>query len=269
MRKRRIYAIQIALSLVIVIGLTTGCAVSGVTPATSNVANVLKIEARYYPFTGEGAIVAYIEPNNYTHANISYEVTLYKYDAKLETKPIQWTQEEINRLTPKIVEFDLSEADTITYVPTPWTSPSDEEPTFAKVFSVKVGVAPTPTTTPATPSASTVSAILGKWRHGLPEECPPNMGRAQYEELKKLPESKTYYLEFLEDSKVQYICEGQIVDGTYTFVSDDDVEITWNVLVGTLAELFGGHGVYKVEFSGNKMTLQGGRGLNETYLRAD
>ncbi len=55
-----------------------------------------------------------------------------------------------------------------------------------------------------------------------------------------------------------YICEGQILDETYTLISDDYVEITWNVLVGTSAwELFGGHGVCKVEFSGNKMTLQG------------
>jgi hypothetical protein len=126
------------LSLVVVCGLAIGCGASGVTPATSNVANVLKIEAKYYLLTGEGAIVAYIEPNDYTCANISYEVTLYKYDAELETKLIQWTQEEINRLTPKIVEFDLSEADTITYVPTPGTSHSDEEPAFAEVFSVGV-----------------------------------------------------------------------------------------------------------------------------------
>lgn len=257
------------LFLVAVCGLAVGCGVSGVTPATSNVANVLKIEAGYDLFRGEGVIVAYIEPNNYTHANISYEATLYKYDAKLEAKPIQWTQEEINRLTPKIVEFDLSEADTITYVHTLWPSPSDEEPTFAKVFSVKVGVAPTPTTTPATPSAATESAILGRWRHGLPEECPPHMGRTLYEELKKLPESKTYYLEFLEDGKVQFICEGQIVDGTYTFISDNNVEISWNVLVGTLAEFFDGHGVYKVVFSEDKMTLQGGREANATYLRVD
>lgn len=130
---------------------------------------------------------------------------------------------------------------------------------------VKVGVEPTPTM----PSEATESAILGKWRHGLPEECPPHMSQHQYEELKKLPESETYYLEFLENGKVQYICEGQIVDGTYTFVSDDDVEITWNVLVGTLAELFEGQGIYKVEFSENKMTLQGGREANATYLRVD
>ena len=118
------------------------------------------------------------------------------------------------------------------------------------------------TTVPATPQ----SAILGKWRHGLPEECPTSMDPRQYEELKKLTENETYYLEFLNNGKVLYICEGQILDGTYTLISDNYVEITWNVLVGTLAwELFGGHGVYKVEFSGNKMTLQGGRGLNATY----
>jgi hypothetical protein len=130
---------------------------------------------------------------------------------------------------------------------------------------LKVGVEPSPTP----PSEATKSAILGKWRHGLPEECPPQMSQQQYEELRELPESKTYYLEFFEDGNVQFICEGQIIDGTYTFISDEEVEISWNVLGGTLAEFFDGDGVYQVVFSEDKMTLWGGLEECATYLRAD
>jgi hypothetical protein len=248
------------LSLVAVCGLAIGCA--------ANVANVLKIEAQYKIFTGEGFIVAYVEPTTHTRADTLYMVTLYKYDTALENKLITWTQEDIAALTPQIIEFPLSEADTITYIPTPWTSHSDEEPAFAKVFSVKVGVAPTPAMTPAAPSAY-IDTILGTWRHGLPEERPAHMSQNLYEELKGLPESKTYYLEFFEDDKVQFICEDQIVDGTYTFVSDEEVEISWSVLGGTLAEFFDGYGVYQVVFSEDKMTLWGGLEECATYLRVE
>jgi hypothetical protein len=245
------------LSLVAVCGLAIGCG--------AGVANVLKIEAQYKIFTGEGFIVAYVEPTIHTRADTLYMATLYKYDTALENKLITWTQEDIAALTPQIIEFPLSEADTITYVPNPLTSRSDEEPAFAKVFSVKVNVAPSPTTL----SGVAGSAILGKWRHGLPEERPPHMSQSLYEELKKLPENETYYLEFFEDGKVQYICEGQIIEGTYTFVSEDDVGIFWNVLDGTLADIFRVLGIYKVEFSEDEMTLQGGLEASATYLRVD
>jgi hypothetical protein len=132
-------------------------------------------------------------------------------------------------------------------------------------WQVRIGVEPPPTP----PSEATVSAILGKWRHGLPEECPPQMSQQQYEELKELPESKTYYLGFFEDGEVQFICEGQIIDGTYTFISDDEVEISWNVLGGALAEFFDSHGVYKIEFSEDNMALQGGLEASASYLRVD
>jgi hypothetical protein len=130
---------------------------------------------------------------------------------------------------------------------------------------VKVGVEPPPTP----PSEATLSAILGKWRHGLPEECPPSMGQHLYEELKELPENETYYLEFFADGSVQFICEGQVVDGTYTFISDEEVEISWSVLSGTLAEFFDSRGVYEIEFSEDNMTLQGGLEEYATYLRVD
>jgi hypothetical protein len=258
------------LSLVAVCGLAIGCGVSGVTPATGNVANVLKIEAEWDPFEG-GHIIAYIEPTKYTIADTPYAVVLYKYDTVLDKKLIRWMQQDVDTLTPKVVAFRLSDADTQTYLPfhTPWTSSSSTEPAWTEVFSVKVEVAPTSTTPPTTPSAATLSAILGKWRHGLPEECPPQMSQQQYEELKELPESKTYYLEFFEDSNVQFICEEQIVDGTYTFISGDEVEISWSVLGGNLAEFFDSHGVYQIVFSEDKMTLWGGLEECATYLRVD
>jgi len=118
--------------------------------------------------------------------------------------------------------------------------------------------APTPTTWPRSPE----SAILGKWRHGLPEKCPPSMDTRLYEELEKLPENETYYLEFFKDGQVlcRWIANGEtyIVDGTYTFIGDDYVKIAWSTWVGALAfKHWGGHGVYKVEISGDKMTLEG------------
>ena len=119
-----------------------------------------------------------------------------------------------------------------------------------------------PALAPVTSSTSPERAILGKWRHGFPEECPPNMDTRQYEELKKLPENETYYLEFFKDGQV--LCRGiadgktYIVDGTYTFIDDDYVRIAWSTWVGALAfKHWGGHGVYKVEISGDKMTLEG------------
>jgi hypothetical protein len=139
---------------------------------------------------------------------------------------------------------------------------------------------PESTTTPTTAQAtvptfvpkSSQSAILGKWRHGLPEECPPNMDSRQYEELKKLPENETYYLEFLKNGEILHIDdEGKILNGTYRFISDEYVEITWNVLVGSLAwELFGGHGVYEVKISGNEMWMKGGpMGFDTSYRRVE
>ena len=114
------------------------------------------------------------------------------------------------------------------------------------------------------------NAILGKWRHGLPEKCPPTMDQRQYEEFKKLPENKTYYLEFLKNGKLCYSCEGQTVEGTYTFTDDDYVEIVWYALVGTFAqEPFVSNGAYKVQISGNNMILQGGQGLEASYCRVD
>lgn len=133
---------------------------------------------------------------------------------------------------------------------------------------------PTPTLSPPQDGVpvNAESAILGKWRHGLPEECPPSMDPRQYEEFRKLPENKTYYLEFLVNGNVLYISsEGEIVDGVYTFIGDDYVEIVWNTLYGTLAwELYGGHGVYEVQISGDRMALQGGTiGLDADYWRVN
>ena len=126
-------------------------------------------------------------------------------------------------------------------------------------------------TAPTAQPASPQSTILGKWRHGLPDECPPNVDPRFYEKIKKLPENETYYLEFFKTGEVLYIDdEGWIYNGTYRFISDEYVEITWNVLVGSLAwELFGGHGVYEVQISGETMYLKGGQGLDTSYRRVD
>lgn len=113
-----------------------------------------------------------------------------------------------------------------------------------------------PAPAPTTWSTSPESAILGKWRHGFPEECPPNMDIRQCEELKKLPENKTYYLEFLENGQVLNISEGEewLADGTYEFIGDTYVKIKWSVLRGTFFnEIY----LFKFEISGNKMTLHG------------
>jgi len=122
-------------------------------------------------------------------------------------------------------------------------------------------------------AVNTKSAIIGKWRHGLPEECPANMDPKLYQQLKamNLPENETYYLEFFKNGKI--LCEspdGHIMDGTYNFISDNYLEITWNYMAGTLAwELFGGHGVYEVHLAGSQMTLKGGQGLDTSYWRSD
>jgi len=113
-----------------------------------------------------------------------------------------------------------------------------------------------PATQPSPPAGSE-SAIVGKWRHGLPEECPASMDPRAYEELKQLPESTTYYLEFFETGEMLYIDdEGWIVDGIYTFIGDNYLKITLNPNTWFLA--FGGDEVYEVQISGNEMWLKGG-----------
>jgi len=137
----------------------------------------------------------------------------------------------------------------------------------------KVVVTPMPTFIGGHTVSSQSATIIGKWRHGLPETCPPNMDPSLYQKTKamNLPENELYYLEFLKNGTILHIdSDGQIMDGTYKFISDNYVEINWNMFVGTLGwELFGGHGVYELHISGNKMTLKGGQGLDTSYWRSD
>ena len=118
---------------------------------------------------------------------------------------------------------------------------------------------------------SSERAILGKWQTPDLGERPEggSLDPRLWDKFKEASGSQTFTLEFFKDGQVLYSSETSIVAGTYRFISDDYVEITWNVLVGTLAwELFGGHGVYKVEFSGNKMTLERGE-ESTTFRRVD
>lgn|GEM_PF-989650 len=114
------------------------------------------------------------------------------------------------------------------------------------------------------------TAILGRWRQGLPDKCPPSMDEKLYEQLKQLPDNKTYYLEFLDNGTLLYkdYQKNIFFDGTYRFIDNNNVEIIWNAFVGSFAwEALGGHGVYEVTINGNTMSLRGGRGLNASYIR--
>src|SRR4030042_703411 len=87
--------------------------------------------------------------------------------------------------------------------------------------------------------------ILGKWHHGLPDTCPPSMDSRMYEELKKLPESYPYFLELSKNGQLLYVGEEQTFSGRYRFVSENDLEITWNN--PTLSPDFGlQEGVYEI-----------------------
>jgi hypothetical protein len=113
------------------------------------------------------------------------------------------------------------------------------------------------------------SALIGEWRHGLPETCPPSMDPRLYEEFKKLPENETYFLEFINNSDVSYLDhEHRIFNGTYRFVGDRYVEITWTVTpVSTAQEFFNQHGVYEVQISGETMYLTNEQEIESSYHR--
>ena len=118
--------------------------------------------------------------------------------------------------------------------------------------------------------SSLQGAILGKWRHGLPEQCPPSMDPRAYAKLKELPENKTYFLDFTNDGNVAYADDGDtLVNGTYRFVGDRHVEISWSVSLGTTAQPFlRQRGVYEVGVSGERMYLRNERGTEASYRRA-
>lgn len=139
-----------------------------------------------------------------------------------------------------------------------------------KHYLFDLGEPGTTESTPVTPSTSLHSAIIGRWRHGLPEQCPPSMDFRLYEELKRLPENETYYLEFTDSGKVSFLRdENTIVNGTYRFVSDRYIQLNWAVsLVPTAQQFFSQHGVYEIQFSEETMYLTNEYQIGGSYRRA-
>ena len=111
------------------------------------------------------------------------------------------------------------------------------------------------------------NAIVGTWRHGLPETCPPSMDSRLYEELKELPENETYYLEFADSGEVSFLGdENTIINGTYRFISDRYVQLNWAVsLVPTAQRFFSQHGVYEIQFSEEIMYLTNEYQIEASY----
>lgn len=100
-------------------------------------------------------------------------------------------------------------------------------------------------------------AILGKWQTPDLGERPQggSLDPRLWDKFKEASRSQTYTLEFLKDGQVLYSSKTSIDAGTYRFIGDDHVEITWDVLGEAFWTMFGGK-VYKVQISGDKMTLE-------------
>lgn len=133
-----------------------------------------------------------------------------------------------------------------------------------------LGEPATPESEPISPPASLQSALVGEWRHGLPETCPQSMDPRLYEELKELPENEIYFLEFTDSGEVSFLRdENRIFNGTYRFVGDRYVEITWTVTsVPTAQQFFSQQGVYKLQISGETMYLRNEHEIEASYRRA-
>lgn len=114
------------------------------------------------------------------------------------------------------------------------------------------------------------SALIGTWRHGLPEQCPPSMDSRMYEELKKLPENETFYLEFIDSGEVFFLSdENTIFNGTYRFLGDRYVQLNWAVSVAPSAQqFFSQHGVYEIQISEERMYLTNEHEIQASYRRA-
>ena len=100
-------------------------------------------------------------------------------------------------------------------------------------------------------------AILGKWQTPDLGERPQggSLDPRLWDKFKEASKSQTYTLEFFKDGQVLYSSETYIDAGTYRFIGDTHVEITWDVLGEAFWTMFGGK-VYKVQISGDKMTLE-------------
>lgn len=105
--------------------------------------------------------------------------------------------------------------------------------------------------------------LVGKWQHGL-LQCPSGIDSKYCERIKDLPENKLYYLEFLKNGNIIRTEDSQILNGTWGFTLDNELEIilgiTWETEVRE---------VYQVRFSGDMMSLLGPGKCEATFVRLD
>jgi len=134
---------------------------------------------------------------------------------------------------------------------------------IALFLPVVCGSAASCTALPTSPER----AILGKWQTPELGERPQggSLDPRLWDKFKEASKSQTYTLEFLKDGEVLYSSKTSIDAGTYRFIGDDHVEITWDVLGEAFWTMFGGR-VYKVQISGDKMTLEK-EGKSVTFRR--
>lgn len=125
MRKKWAYAIQIALLLVMISGLITGCA--GLSSGTT--ATVEGISAGRDFFYGGGLLFVDLKPTSSTIADRVYTVELYEKGKLRATVKVSWNQPEINVSKMKPVQFPLTRAETEAYI---------MENDLSHIFSVKV-----------------------------------------------------------------------------------------------------------------------------------
>jgi hypothetical protein len=132
-----------------------------------------------------------------------------------------------------------------------------------------LGEPATPESKSMTSPSSLQSGIIGKWRHGVPEQCPPTLDPRLYEELKQLPEGKTYFLKFTNSGQVSYSDnESGILNGTYRFVADAYVEINWaSGSVPTAQPFSSQHGIYEIQISEEMMYLRSEQEIEASYWR--
>jgi len=74
--------------------------------------------------------------------------------------------------------------------------------------------------------------LLGRWRHGLPEECPPGMDSRMYEKAAEIPEQETYYLEFSDGGGLSCIRTDVLTQGRWEIVDPGVVRLAWPIWQG-------------------------------------
>jgi hypothetical protein len=115
MKKRWIHGIQIALLLVIISGLITGCAgLSSVSAPQKTIATVTNMWANFgdsgFPYyRGGNFLFVELKPTDSTLADKAYEVDLYENGNLRASTSIAWNQPEINVSSTKLVQFPITE----------------------------------------------------------------------------------------------------------------------------------------------------------------